>query len=263
MTGKEYLLELMPGLERAVREAGCIIRENWDKPRAINRKGRIDLVTDTDVAVEEALLESLSRVLPEADFLAEESSAEQEVGEMTWVIDPLDGTTNFAHRLPFVGISVALWHVDGVKAGIVYNPMLEECFTAIKGQGALLNGRSIQVSGSGTLEESVVGTGFPYAIREHATEITGWLEKVLSTTQGVRRYGAAAVDLAYVACGRLDGFYEILLSPWDTAAGWLLVEEAGGRVSRFDESMPFHLRASNLLATNGLIHGPLSSLLRA
>lgn len=245
----------------AVREAGEIIRRHWTQPREITRKGRIDLVTQTDVAVEKALKVSLAEVLPGSDFLAEESAAGMEPGELTWVIDPLDGTTNYAHSLPLVAVSVGLWKEGRPEIGVIYIPMLDEMFCAERGSGAFLNGESLRVSGEADLVDTVVATGFPYTVREDIGPILARLESVLVSTQGVRRMGAAAVDLAYTACGRFGGFYETGLKPWDTCAGWLLVEEAGGRVTQFDGS-PYHLNAEGILASNSLLHEDLSGLLQ-
>jgi myo-inositol-1(or 4)-monophosphatase len=244
----------------AVRRAGKIVRSQWNEPRQITHKGRIDLVTQTDLAVEKDLKQRLEPIVPNASFLAEETASETGLDGPTWIIDPLDGTTNYAHSLPMVGISVALWNEGAVRLGIVYNPVLDELFWAQRGQGAFLNDRPIGVSTAESLEQSVVATGFPYTVRENIDDIMRWLRAVLLASQGVRRYGAAAVDLAWVACGRVDGFYEAGLQPWDTAAGWLLVEEAGGRVSRFDGSA-YQLGARGILATNGRVHDALSHTL--
>ena len=247
---------------QAVRQAGEIIRERWDRPREITRKGRIDLVTDTDVAVEETLKKSLAQVLPKATFLAEESSGKAELADLTWVIDPLDGTTNFAHALPFVAISVGLWDSGRVRAGIVYNPILQEYFYAAEGQGAWYNDARASVSEASELEQCVVATGFPYTIQDEVDAVMARLREVVVVAQGIRRCGAAALDLAYVACGKLGAYYEACLNPWDMAAGSLLVSEAGGRVSDFDSS-PLDLRSGRILASNGQVHGQMSGLLQA
>jgi len=255
------LASLLEAARQAVLDAGEIIKDHWDKPRDIQRKGRIDLVTATDLAVEKALLASLSAILPESTFLAEESAASLTPGRLTWIIDPLDGTTNFAHGLPFVATSVALWRDGRTVLGIVNLPILGECFWATEGGGAFLNGRRIGVSGVDSLEDSLVATGFPYTVREHMRPLMENFEAVLGHTQGIRRPGAAALDLAYTAAGRFDAFYEIGLKPWDTAAGWLLVTEAGGRVTQFAPSEPFRLDAHGILASNGLLHEAMARLL--
>ena len=175
-------------------------------------------------------------------------------------MDPLDGTTNFAHGLPFVAVSVALWHRGEPVLGVIHIPRLGETFTALRGSGAWLNSDPIRVSPSGELVTSLAATGFAYDIEARAEEEVRRLKRVLVRMRGIRRMGAAAVDLAYTACGRFEAFYESGLKPWDTAAGWLLVEEAGGRVTTYEDE-PFHPSAANVLATNGRIHGELSALL--
>ncbi len=244
-----------------VRKAGAIIREHWDQPRQVKRKGRIDLVTQTDLAVEKYLKEALPSVLPEAGFLAEESAEGLEPSGLCWVIDPLDGTTNYAHSLPFVAVSVGLWRHGRVDMGVVYNPILDECFAAERGRGTWLNGRRVEVSEANTLEDCVAATGFPYTVREKLPLVLGPMGAVLAHTQGLRRYGAAAVDLAYLSSGKLDFFYEPDLKPWDTAAGWLLVEEAGGRVTQYDPAQPYHLTAPTILASNGRIHAEAARII--
>ena len=229
----------------------------WHAPREIRHKGRIDLVTTADLALEKLLKDRLGALLPGAGFLAEESTPAADLGKKlngpTWIIDPLDGTTNFAHGFPFVAISVALWDEGDVQLGLVHLPVLGELFHAAKGSGAYLNGAQVRVSSTPDLENSLVATGFPYSVREQLPPILGWMETMLRLTQGIRRPGSAASDLAYTACGRFDAFYEINLKPWDMAAGWLLVREAGGRVSKMDGSA-FDLRTPSILASNTLLH---------
>ena len=255
------LAGLAAGAARAVAAAGDIIRDHWDQPSTVTRKGRIDLVTQTDLAVEEALKESLSRLLPGSTFMAEESASSLDPGELTWIIDPLDGTTNFTHRLPFVATSVALWSNGQSVLGFVNATLMNETFHAVLGGGAFLNGRPMAVSVVDSLEESLVATGFPYTVREDIRRLMADLENMLVNTQGVRRPGAASMDLAYIAAGRFDAFYEIGLKPWDTAAGWLLVTEAGGRVTQYDPAAPYHLRSPGILASNGLLHEAVAGLL--
>jgi myo-inositol-1(or 4)-monophosphatase len=248
-------------VEKVVRDAGALVIEDAQKPRDIRLKGRIDLVTETDLRIEEKLKENLRKILPDAFFLAEETAATTTPQGLTWVIDPLDGTTNFAHGFPFVALSVALWAESEIIMGIVHAPLLGEFFSARKGEGATLNGQSIRVSETLILEQALVATGFPYAIEHHLDQILENLRRMLAATQGVRRPGSAAIDLAYTACGRYDGFYEPALKPWDTAAGWLLVREAGGRVTQFDTSKEYVLGAQTILASNGRIHDQMSRLL--
>jgi myo-inositol-1(or 4)-monophosphatase len=225
-------------------------------------KGEIDLVTEADLASEKAIIATLGREFPAVSMLAEESIPDYQyipVGPL-WVIDPLDGTTNFAHGFPCFAVSVA-YSLDRVSlAGVIYCPMQDELFLAWRGGGAWLNGRRLAVSGRRKLVESLVGTGFPYAIRENLEGVLSRLGKVLPMVRDLRRAGAAAVDLAYVACGRLDAFWEPGLKPWDTAAGCLLVEEAGGRVSDF-RGGAWDPYCPEILASNTLLHPELVGLL--
>lgn len=253
--------KILEGMLEIASKAGEIVVKASGKTKTIKHKGRIDLVTETDVAVEEMLKEELARLLPGSDFLAEESAKDTELGEFTWIIDPLDGTTNFAHGLPFVANSIALWHQDRVVLGVINLPLMGEMFSVLEGEGAWMNGQPISVSSATTMEESLLATGFPYAIDEHLDTILENLKTLLPLTQGIRRPGAAALDLAYVACGRYDGFYESALNPWDTAAGLLLVKEAGGQVSEFDCKKLYEFASKTILATNGRIHDELSGLL--
>jgi myo-inositol-1(or 4)-monophosphatase len=253
--------KILDATRQAAMEAGEIVIRDNAAPREVSRKGRIDLVTATDLAVEEFLKPRLAAILPGAAIVAEETAAGERLGDLAFVLDPVDGTTNFAHGLPFVGISIGLWVEGAVKLGVLNAPLLGECFWALRGAGAYLNGRPMHVSAADTLADSLVATGFPYAIRERIDTVLGNMRRVLLAAQGLRRAGAAALDLAYVACGRLDGFYETDLKPWDTAAGLLLVEEAGGRVSRFDAAKEYRLGDFSILATNGRVHRELSALL--
>jgi myo-inositol-1(or 4)-monophosphatase len=253
---------LLDDVRQAALDAGDIILRDWDQAKDIDKKGRIDLVTKTDLAVEHFLKDRLNEILPEAGFLAEETEGEADPGELAWIIDPVDGTTNFAHGLPFVASSIGLWRGDRIVLGVVNVPRLGECFTAVRGEGAWLNGVPIAVSEAAAIEDAVVATGFPYAIESYIEPILSRMRTVLLHAQGLRRYGAAAVDLVYVACGRLDGFYEYGLKPWDTAAGTLILEEAGGRVSRFDANEAYVLGDEDILATNTSIHEALSRLVR-
>lgn len=253
--------ETVHGMLEAAQSAGRIIRSHWGERKHIRYKGRIDLVTKTDLAVEEHLKSRLAEVLPEATIMAEESAQSHEPGNLCWIVDPLDGTTNYAHGFPFVATSIALWHEGRVVLGAVNAPMLGELFHAVAGQGAWLNGEPISVSREADLGKALVATGFPYGIGDYVERILDKLGKVLVATQGVRRPGAAAIDLAYTACGRYDGFYEYDLKPWDTAAGMLLVEEAGGRVSRFEPIAPYRPGDETILASNASLHEALGRLL--
>ena len=253
--------QLLAGLVDIADRAGKIVQAASMETRKITHKGRIDLVTETDVAVETMLKRELGTLLPGSDFLAEESARDTVPGEFTWIIDPLDGTTNFAHGLPFVANSIALWHRDRVVLGVVNLPLLGELFSAAEGNGAFMNGNPISVSSESGMINSLLATGFPYAVDEHLDVILKNLKTLLPLTQGIRRPGAAALDLAYVACGRYEGFFESALNPWDTAAGILLVTEAGGTVSEYDARRVYHFGSGTILATNGAIHEELSRLI--
>lgn len=250
----------MPECLKVAEAAGQIIGRAWGLPRAVRHKGRADLVTNTDFEVQAFLRRELNSLLPEAGFLGEEDDGEKTANaDLLWVVDPVDGTTNFVHRIPLVAISLALCAKGKPVLGIVNSPILGEIFYAVKGTGAFLNENPIHVSGAATLEDSLVCTGFPYDLKDGLDQMVKILKAVLPATQGLRRLGSAATDLAYVACGRLDAFYESCLKPWDMAAGWLLVEEAGGRITMMDGS-EMSLGAS-LLSSNGHIHDSMLRLL--
>ena len=263
MTNTFDAAAVMAGLGPIADKAGDIVRDGASRTRRIMHKGRIDLVTETDMAVEVMLKKELAALLPSSDFLAEETAKDTEPGELTWIIDPVDGTTNFAHGLPFVANSIALWRRDRVVLGMVNLPLLGERFTAVEGQGAFLNGKPISVTDQAELVNCLIGTGFPYDVEAHLDEVLRQLRTILPRAQGIRRPGAAALDLAFVACGRLDGFYERSLNAWDTAAGLLLVNEAGGRISEYDAAAPYTFKSPSILASNGRIHEELSGLLLA
>lgn len=258
-----YVLDkdLLKKTEEVVKDAGSTILEHLKQPKDIYHKGRIDLVTETDIEVERLLQKGLSSLLPQASFLSEESMPASELNDLTWVVDPLDGTTNFAHGLYPVAVSVALWHEDQIVLALVYIPTTQEMFTAKKGSGAFLNGSLIRVSQENSLENSLIATGFPYDIDKRLGEVIPLLEQVLPRVRGLRRMGAAAIDLAYTACGRFEGFYELGLKPWDVAAGWLLVLEAGGQVTEFCPQEYFNLYSPSIMATNSYIHNSLGQIL--
>ncbi|GAU08462.1 inositol monophosphatase family protein [Desulfoplanes formicivorans] len=251
--------KVMEHVINAAHEAGARIKKDWSRPKDVSHKGRIDLVTTTDVQVENLLVSRLGAIIPGSTFWSEETHASSGLHTSTWIIDPIDGTTNFVHQIPFVATSIALWEQGEPVLGVVNLPVMGELFHAIKGQGAFCNGKPIRVSQTEELSASVIATGFPYDIDQEIDPVLQSLRHVLVNAQGVRRAGAAAVDLAYTACGRVDGFYEIGLKPWDTAAGMLLVTEAGGRVSRFDARKPYHLGDRDILASNGHIHQALGA----
>lgn len=228
-----------------------------------SKQGNHNLVTEYDNLCEQTMIESIRKVYPDHAFLAEEGGEKnaQNSEEYQWIIDPIDGTVNYAHNVPMFAISIAIRKNSEVLAGVVYQPLLEETFVAEKGKGAFLNGQQIFVSQIKTVKESFLATGFPYNLTEHKHEILQPLVRILSTGVPVRRIGVAALDLAYTACGRFDGFFEYSLAPWDCAAGNLLVEEAQGKISCWDLS-PFDIDSYKpILASNGLIHDELTTFL--
>lgn len=246
---------------RAAREAGAIIQEFAARRFEITHKGRINLVTEADLASEKHIKQLISSTYPDHRILAEESGvSHHSEAEYTWIIDPLDGTTNFAHGLPCYAVSIGLERKGEVIAGVIYDPTRDDMFAAERGAGASLNGKPIRVSEITDLEKALLVTGFPYDVRERMDFfIPGW-RTFLSRAQSVRRLGAAAIDLAYVACGRLDGFWEWGLNPWDCAAGWLLVEEAGGKVTKTGGG-PFDMFVQDLACSNGAIHEQMLAVL--
>lgn len=242
-------------LEAAIevaREAGKILREEYHRPPEIRYKGEVDLVTQADRRSEEAIVARLSQFFPSHAIAAEEGLGHESASEFRWHVDPLDGTTNFAHGYPCFCISIALAQAGTLLAGVVYNPIYDELYAAARGQGATLNGNKITVSKVPTLSTSLLCTGFPVHKRLANPNIHYYWDFTLRS-HGVRRDGSAALDLACVAAGRFDGFWEFNLQKWDTAAGVLLVQEAGGTVSDF-HGKPYELGGPVVLATNGLIH---------
>ncbi len=246
--------------EAAVR-AGEIQLEHYGQDVKIEKKGAIDLVTEVDHACEGAILEVIRARFPDHDIVTEEQDLARTGSRHVWIIDPLDGTTNFAHSYPMFSVSIALAVDGGVVAGAVFDPLRDELFTAEKGAGAHLNGRRLKVTAEDRLIQSLILTGFPYDLHEKLVERLRPFIRVMARARAVRRAGSAAIDLSYVAAGRADGFWEAVLKPWDMGAGRLLVEEAGGRVTRFDGS-PVSLGPDEIMATNGVIHDELMAVLR-
>lgn len=245
---------------QAVLRAGQIQRERYASGVAVEYKGEIDLVTEVDRACELAILDAIRGPFPEHDIVTEETDLERRGSRFVWFVDPLDGTVNFAHSYPFFCASVAL-AVDGeIVAGAVFDPLRDELFSAERGAGAHLNGQRLRVSGAGRLIESLLITGFPYDLHQRLEERLRLFNRVIGVARAVRRDGSAALDLAYVAAGRADGFWEEILKPWDMHAGRLLVEEAGGRVTRLDGTRP-GLGPDGVVATNGLIQAALVDVL--
>jgi myo-inositol-1(or 4)-monophosphatase len=242
-------------LTRAVelaREAGSLLRSGMGNVEAVEHKGAIDLVTEFDLQSERLLVEGLRRSFPEDPILAEEGGGA--AGGHRWLIDPLDGTTNFAHGLPVFCISMAYVEAGAIQLGVVYDPMRSELFQALRGQGASLNGKPIHVSREALLDRSLLVTGFPYDIRTADETNLDHFSRLSLRAQAVRRLGSAALDLAYVAAGRFDGYWELRLSPWDWGAGILLVREAGGKVTRLEGDADIFRPPTSIVASNGLIH---------
>jgi myo-inositol-1(or 4)-monophosphatase len=240
----------------AADRAGAILKRRWHEHGQVDVKSSpIDLVTDVDRACEAAILDVLCSTFPDHAVLAEESGARGE-HEFRWLVDPLDGTTNFAHGYPQVAISLALQRGAQTILGLVYDPMREELFVGRRGGGAFLNDRALRVSSATSLASSLLASGFPYDRREHADFYLSFFKAFMLRTQGIRRAGSAALDLCWVAAGRVDGFWEWKLKPWDTAAGALLVEEAGGMVSDFRGDR-FQAFGDQTLASNGRIHAEM------
>src|ERR1700687_880501 len=234
------------------REEGKILLAEFERPPHITYKGKVDLVTQADGRSERAIVNRLRREFPEHAIVAEEGSGHTADSQYCWYVDPLDGTTNFAHGYPCFAVSIALAKEAALLAGVVYNPVSDELFAAAQGQGATLNGKPIHVSAIDTLATSLLVTGFPAHKRSQNPNIHFYWDFTLRS-HGVRRDGSAALDLAAVAAGRFEGFWEFGLKKWDTAAGVLLVEEAGGRVSDFDGAS-YALGGPVLLASNGKVH---------
>lgn len=245
---------------RAALEAGSIIKSYYGNLKSISKKGEIDLVTEADLMSEKAVVAAITRSFPDDMIIAEEGGEQGKKSDRKWIIDPLDGTTNFAHSFPFFAVSIGFMVNDDVVAGVVYNPVMDEFFEAEKGKGAFLNKKPIKVSATATLKDALVATGFPYDIDKKSDHIIPILKKVIVKVQGVRRPGAASIDICYVANGRLDGFWEQDLKPWDTAAGSIILTEAGGEISDFN-GKGFNPWSKSILATNGHIHKGMLSLL--
>jgi myo-inositol-1(or 4)-monophosphatase len=248
-------LEYIPAMAVIAREAGALLMQYFDQHIKIEYKGEADLVTVADRKSEALIRERIRALWPSHDVLGEEEGLRDTGSENRWYVDPLDGTTNFAHGFPVFCVSMALQHKKEMIAGLCFDPTRDELFVAERGKGAFLNERPIRVSKVNKLVESLVGTGFP-SHKRHKNPNIYFYHQITLRTHGVRRAGSAALDLCSVASGRLDGFWEFNLNPWDTAAGVLIVEEAGGRVTDFSGG-PFQLNSRETLASNGSIHDEL------
>ncbi len=242
--------------------AAGILLDSFRSGHKIDYKGAIDLVTEMDHRSEEFIVSELEKKFPSHTILAEEDTHKKKESPFTWIVDPLDGTTNYAHGFGFFAVSIALHKKDeGVIAGVVNAPYLRETYSAVKSGGSYLNGKKIEVSSASTLNESMLATGFPYDIRESGDNID-YFKRFLLKSRAVRRPGAAAIDLCLVASGVFDGFWELKLSPWDMAAGSLIVSEAGGEISGF-KGRKFNLYGGEILASNGRIHDDMIEVLNS
>lgn len=247
---------------QAARSAGQMLRDHYNKPHRISYKGVIDLVTEMDHLSEQMVTEMLHDAFPEYGILGEEGVKSSKSYTSRWIIDPLDGTTNYTYNYPLFAVSIALEKEGEIVLGVVYNPILDELFTAEKQRGARLNGQPIHVSTTPELGKALVATGFPYDAWSNPANNAAEVERFVKSTISLRSDGSAALDLCHIACGRLDGYWELDLGPWDMAAGSLIVQEAGGMVTQVNGE-PFHHSKRSILANNGLIHQSMVDLLKA
>ncbi len=245
----------------AARAAGKIVKHLFGRVGYEIKKSDTDLLTRADLHSEKTIVEIIGTRFPQDNILAEEGGNKEQTSNRTWLVDPVDGTTNFVHGFPFFGVSIGL-EVDGeMVVGVVHNPVMNEFFQASKGNGAFLNQSPIHVSGTRKLHRSLLATGFPYDIKEKTESVMALFKKMIVKAQGVRRPGAASIDMCYVASGRFDGFWEQDLNPWDTAAGLIILKEAGGKVTTFDGGnyTPYE---KTVIAANPDIHGEMVKMLR-
>ncbi len=257
------MLNLDDALKFAVataRESGALLRDYYRNGVTVKYKGEIDLITEADHASEALILNRIRSTYPACAILSEESGASANSSPYMWIADPLDGTTNFAHGLPIFSVTLALVVDDVIEVGVTYNPIYDELYTAQRGQGAYLNGERLHVSSAATLDRALLVTGFPYDRRTNPNNNIRQFTDFSLRAQGVLRLGSAALDLGAIAAGRLDGYWEFKINPWDIAAGCLLVAEAGGRVSAVD-GRPLNLYARNVVASNGPLHDEMLAVL--
>ncbi len=246
----------------AAKAAGAMLLAGLNEgERVIEFKGDNDIVTEMDRRAEEMVVEALTSAFPDIAILAEEGGASGPESDLKWIIDPLDGTNSYAHRVPHFCVSIGLEMSGEPAVGVVYNPCLDECFTAVKGKGACLNGKPIRVSATAELKKSLVATGFPYDRATSPENNVNYVAAFIPKIQGIRRMGSAALDLCYTAAGRFDGYWELKLQPWDTAAGALILTEAGGSLTDFDGGA-YSIYDKQLLASNGQIHDQMIDVLQ-
>ncbi|MBI5505113.1 MAG: inositol monophosphatase [Deltaproteobacteria bacterium] len=246
------------------RRAGSLIADALGQARSVSFKSEVDLVTEVDLAAQALIVEGIGDAFPGDRIIAEEDDGRPDEPELQergcWYVDPIDGTTNFVHGLPHVAVSIGYVEAGRPRAAAVYDPCKDELFLAQDGSGAFLNGRRLGVSTTRTLDRALLVTGFPYDRRQRVDAYLAYFRRFMCAAQDLRRLGCASLDLCYVAAGRFDGFWEWKLQPWDTAAGWLIVQEAGGLVSDFDGAA-YHPRLPRILATNGHLHAQALEIL--
>ncbi|MBN1317909.1 MAG: inositol monophosphatase [Anaerolineales bacterium] len=254
--------DILQNAIKIARNAGAILRQGWGRVDHIEFKGEVDLLTVYDRRAEEIIISGLTDLYPDHHIYSEEKGDIGPAGsDFSWSIDPLDGTTNFAHGFPSFAVSIGLFYRTNRVVGVIYNPVMDELFAAAENLGAYLNGVRMQVSATNLLDRALLATGFAYNRRTAEDNNVGNLSRFIRRCQGVRRAGSAALDLAYVACGRLDGFWEMGLHPWDVAAGTLIVRQAGGQVTDFTGGHDDHPSGKRIVASNGLIHDEMLSIL--
>lgn len=261
MLSNKGLRELTGFARLTALKAGGIILDKSHRQTRVVLKGRVDLVTDADLASEEFIVRSIKKKYPSHSILAEEGDELKNNPDFKWIIDPLDGTTNYAHNFPFYCVSIGLEYKGKIVAGAVFDPERNEMFYASKGNGAFLNGKIISVSKENNLEKSLLATGFPYDIGVSREDNLKNFRRFARMAGGVRRAGSAALDLCYLACGRFDGFWELKLHPWDTAAAKIIVEQAGGKVTDFNGGK-YSIYDKYILASNRKIHTQMMQVLK-
>lgn len=253
--------QLLPDVVELAKKAGAVLREGYGTAiEARGKDGRHNLVTEYDIRVEGLLFDALRELVPGSGFLGEEGGAVEGITDLQWVVDPLDGTVNFAHGIPIFCTSIGAVVNGQTVLGVIHHPLLNETFTAVRGHGAHLNGTPLRVSTTPSLDRAILVTGFPYNVNTNPERCIDQFAAIVGRGLPVRRLGSAALDLAYTAAGRFDGFWEVSLNAWDMAAGALMIEEAGGRVTHY-HNRPFVLDHDSIVATNGLIHDELIAVL--
>jgi len=246
---------------RTAKAAGRILLEGFGKGMRVEHKGEIDLVTEFDRRADEYILGRIQKTFPGHRILSEESGRTGVGNDPLWMVDPLDGTTNFAHGIPIFAVSIALWEGGRTRLGVVYDPTRKDCFWAERGKGAYLGARRLRVSDTAELRGSLLVTGFPYDAWTNPNNNLDHYAHFAVRTQGVRRLGSAALDLAYLAAGRFDGYWELRLYPWDVAAGGLIAEEAGARVTAIDGKSPYLTDTPSLIAANPALHAKMTAVI--